>query len=44
MSLKINFKNNVKEKNVQNYVLFSDENFNIRGLNNLAIAAPLAQG
>ena len=38
MSLKINFKNNVKEKNVQNYVLFSDENFNIRGLNNLAIA------
>ena len=38
MSLKINFKNNAKENKIENYILFSDENFNIRGLKKLSLA------
>ncbi len=35
MSLKINLKKNVSDKSIKNYVLFTDENFKIRGLNGL---------
>ena len=35
MSLKINLKKNVSDKSIKNYVLFTDENFMIRGLNGL---------
>ena len=43
MSLKINFKNNVKENKIENYILFSDENFNIRGLKKLSLAKDTSQ-
>ena len=32
MSIKISIKKNINNKDVKNYVLFSDENFNINGL------------
>ena len=37
MAIKINFKKNISEKLVKNYVLFSDENFKIMGLNSLPL-------
>ena len=38
MSLKINFKNSINENKIKNYILFSDENFQIRGLKRLSIS------
>ncbi len=39
MATKISFKKNFKEKNIRNYVLFTDENFRIRGLSKLSISS-----
>ena len=33
MSIKITYKNGINEKSIQNYVLFSNEEFNVYGLN-----------
>ena len=38
MSLKINFKSSINENKIKNYILFSDENFQIRGLKRLSIS------
>ena len=38
MSLKINFRNSINENKIKNYILFSDENFQIRGLKRLSIS------
>ena len=38
MSLKINFKNSINENKIKNYILFSDENFQIRGLKRLSLS------
>ena len=38
MSIKISYKSGSNEKSVKNYVLFSDEEFKINGLNELAIS------
>ncbi len=38
MSIKISYKSGSNEKSVKNYVLFSDEEFKINGLNKLAIS------
>ncbi len=38
MSLKINFKTDENENKIKNYVLFSDEKFNIRGFKSLLLA------
>jgi len=37
MSIKITLKNNTKDNQVKNYVLFCDENFKINGLNKLSL-------
>ena len=37
MSLKINFVSNVRDSKIKNYVLFTDENFQIKGLKNLSL-------
>ena len=37
MSLKINYKNNIKENRINNFILFVDENFNIIGLKSLLL-------
>ena len=37
MSIKLSFKSGSNEKNIKNYVLFSDEEFKINGLNKLSI-------
>ncbi len=39
MAIKISFKKNLVEKNIRNYVLFTDESFKIRGLNNLSLSS-----
>jgi leucyl aminopeptidase len=39
MAIKITFKKNFSEKNIRNYVLFTDEKFRIRGLNKLLLAS-----
>ncbi len=38
MSLKITYKKGVNEKNIKNFVLFSNEDFKINGLNKLSLA------
>ena len=38
MSLKITYKKGVNEKNIKNFVLFSNEEFKINGINKLSIA------
>ena len=38
MSIKISFKTGSKEKSIKNYVLFSDEEFKINGLNKLSVS------
>ena len=38
MSIKITYKTGSNEKNIKNYVLFSDEEFKINGLNKLSIS------
>ena len=38
MSIKISFKTGSNEKSIKNYVLFSDEEFKINGLNKLNIS------
>ena len=38
MSIKISYKSASNEKSIKNYVLFSDEEFNINGLNKLNIS------
>ena len=38
MSIKITFKTNISEKIIKNYVLFSDENFRIKGFNQLPLS------
>ena len=37
MSIKISFKTSTVEKNIKNYVLFTNENFEIIGLSKLAL-------
>ena len=37
MSIKISLKKNISEKNIKNYVLFTDENFKINGLSRLSL-------
>ena len=37
MSIKISFKTPVAEKNIKNYVLFANENFEINGLSKLTL-------
>jgi leucyl aminopeptidase len=37
MSIKIKISKNLTEKTIKNYVLFSDENFHIRGLNKISL-------
>ena len=37
MSIKISFKTPVTEKNIKNYVLFANENFEINGLSKLTL-------
>ena len=38
MSIKITYKTGSNERNIKNYVLFSDEEFKINGLNKLSIS------
>ena len=38
MSLKITYKKGVNEKNIKNFVLFTNEEFKINGINKLSIA------
>ena len=38
MSIKISYKKGIVEKGIKNYVLFSDENFNVNGLKKLPLA------
>jgi len=38
MSIKISLKNNISESKIKNYVLFTDENFKIRGLDRISLA------
>ena len=38
MSIKITFKKNISEKQIENYILFSDESFKIRALNKLSLS------
>ena len=38
MSIKISFKKNIGENKIKNYVLFSDENFKVLGLNNTILS------
>ena len=38
MSIKISYKKGIVEKGIKNYVLFSDENFNVNGLKKLTLA------
>ena len=37
MSIKVSFKKNIVENKIKNYVLFSDENFKISGLNKISL-------
>ena len=37
MTIKINFVSNVRDSKIKNYVLFTDENFQIKGLKNLSL-------
>ena len=37
MSIKISYKNSISEKIIKNYVLFSNEDFKINGLNKLSL-------
>ena len=37
MSIKINIKKNLNENKIKNYILFSDENFRIKGLEKLLL-------
>ena len=38
MSIKISYKKGIVEKDIKNYVLFSDENFKVNGLKKLPLA------
>ena len=38
MSIKISYKKGISEKVIKNYVLFSNEEFKINGLNKLSLA------
>ena len=38
MSIKISYKNSISEKIIKNYVLFSNEDFKINGLNKLSLS------
>jgi len=43
MSIKISLKKNIIEKNIRNYVLFSDDQFKINGLSNLSLGSYASQ-
>ena len=38
MSIKLTFKKSINERLIKNYVLFTDENFKIIGLNKLSVS------
>ena len=37
MAIKLSFKKNISESKIKNYILFSDENFKIKGLNAISL-------
>ena len=38
MAIKLSFKKNISENKIKNYILFSDENFKIMGINAISLA------
>ena len=43
MAIKISFKKNISENKIENYILFTDENFKIGGLDKISLSKNFEQ-